>query len=79
MAGRIKSCYGKKSRIVTKSTILVGMSRWTNTQPSSPCNQVKNDTIQGSRQLFESLHEQRRRIGQCYKCGEKYSLGHLSS
>jgi len=52
MAGRIKSCYGKKSRIFTRSIVLVGLSRWTNTQPSRLYNQVKNDTIQGSDNLL---------------------------
>jgi len=66
----------KRSEMASKMIVPVGVSKWTRQQPLKLYNQIKNDASQCLTQPSKTLHEQRKRLGKCYKYSEKYNLGH---
>lgn len=55
----------KRSRMTSKMSVPIGVSKWTGQEPLNPSNQIKNDTFQGLKQPSETLYEQRRRLEWC--------------
>ena len=55
----------KRSRMTSKMSVPIGVSKWTGQEPLNPSNQIKNDTFQGLKKPSETLYEQRRRLEWC--------------
>ncbi|XP_073268339.1 uncharacterized protein [Populus alba] len=63
----------RRSRPVQHSNITFNNGRVMSNTPSPAFNPNR---MEGGRPKPDSLFEQRKRLGQCFKCGDKYTSGH---
>jgi len=66
----------RRSRPVQRSGTIFNNGRMANNAPATVFNPNR---MEGTRPHSDSLFEQRKRMGQCFKCRDKYTPGHRCS
>jgi len=66
----------KKSKVLPRNNFSYKANKITNNTSSKPYNHLKAKIIEGPKYLVKSLHDQRWRLGQCFRYENKYVLGH---